>query len=383
MTNDRAKGRTDHCSLPTAPWAGYNPGCMGAIHQLVAGFNRGDAISNEARVLRGILRGWGFMSEIFCDPRCIHPDLRREAQPMGGLPGLVGAGDVVLLHLSVGADANDLFERLPSRKAILYHNMTPEGYFRLLQPATAALLRRGLEQMRHMAGVAEVNLAVSRYNAEELERAGYRDVGVLPIVMDFGQLSAPPDPTVLRAYDDARTTVLFVGRCAPNKAIEDLVRLFACYQRHLRPDSRLIHVGSFTGMEAYYGTVRILARNLRLHDVQFMGSVTDAELRAFYRVADLFLCASEHEGFCIPLLEAMAFDVPVLAYAAAAVPETMDGAGVLFREKEPGPVAEMMHRLTTDTALRDAVIAGQRRRMERYRALDLAGALREALAPVL
>jgi glycosyltransferase involved in cell wall biosynthesis len=356
---------------------------MTAVHQLVAGFNRGDAISNEARVLRGVLHGWGYVSEIFCDPRCIHPDLRREAQPMGVLPGLVGAGDVVLLHLSVGADANDLFARLPCRKAILYHNMTPERYFRLLQPATAALLRRGREQMRQLAGVADVNLAVSRYNAAELEQAGYGDVGVLPIVMDFEQLAAPPDPTVLRAYDDARKTVLFVGRCAPNKAIEDLVRLFACYQRHLRPDSRLIHVGSFTGMEAYYGTVRILARNLRLHDVQFMGSVTDAELRAFYRVADLFLCPSEHEGFCIPLLEGMAFDVPVLAYAAAAVPETMDGAGVLFREKAAGPVAEMMDRLTTDAALRDAVIAGQRRRMERYRALDLAAAFREALGPVL
>ena len=355
---------------------------MVGIHQLVAGFNRGDAISNEARELRGILRSWGVASEIFCDPRCIHPDLRGEAEPMGGLPARVGVGDAVLLHLSVGADANDLFARLRCRKAILYHNMTPERYFRMLQPGTAALLRRGREQMRELAGVAEVNLAVSRYNADELVEAGYRDVRVLPIVMDFDRLAQPPDPTVMRAYGDGLANVVFVGRCAPNKAIHDLVRIFGCFQRHLRPDSRLIHVGSFTGMEAYYGTVRILARNLGLQHVHFMGSVTDAELRAFYRVADLFLCASEHEGFCIPLLESMAFDVPVLAYAAAAVPETLDGAGVLYRRKDPEPVAEMMHRLTCDRDFRAAVQAAQRRRIQRYRALDLPAALGEALAPV-
>jgi glycosyltransferase involved in cell wall biosynthesis len=356
---------------------------MSAIHQLAAGINRGDAISNEALVLRKHFRSWGYDGDVFCEPNCVHPDLRPETVSAGALFQRIHPEDVVLLHLSMGSDVNDLFARLPCRKVIRYHNVTPAEYFRTLQPRTADLLARGRAQMRQLAGLAEVNLAVSRYNAAELQAAGYADVQVVPIALDFDHLTGPPDRKTLKAYDDAMTNILFVGRCAPNKAIEDLVRLFGCYQRNLHPNSRLMHVGSFVGMEPYYGIVRIEARNLGLSQVHFMGAVPQSQLISFYRTADLFLSASEHEGFCIPLLESMQFDVPVLAYAAGAVPETLDGAGVLFHRKDPEPVAEMMGRLVSDPDLRAAVIERQRVRLARFKRIDVPAQLRRCLEPVL
>lgn len=354
---------------------------MTAIHQFVAGFSTGDAISNEARVLREMFRGWGHPSEIFSDPLCIHPALRKAAASVNTCA--VEPHDLVLLHLSIGSPVNDVFKRLDCRKVILYHNITPHTYFSLLLPQAAELLKWGRIQLRTLAGSADVNLAVSGFNATELEAAGYADVRVLPIVLDFHHLDVPADPTILGAYGDDAVNVIFVGRCAPNKCIDDLVRAFGCFQRNVEPNSRLIHAGGFNGLEAYLGLVRIQARNLGLRDVHFLGAVTPHQLVACYRVGSVFLCMSDHEGFCIPLLESMYFDVPIMAYAAGAVPETLDGAGVLFTEKRHEWTAEMMGRLVRDTGFRDSILAGQRDRLQRYRDQDLEAMLRGYLAPLL
>jgi len=177
--------------------------------------------------------------------------------------------------------------------------------------------------------------------------------------------------------------VLFVGRCAPNKKIEDALRTFYHFQKTVEPASRFIHVGSFAGTERYYAYLLAQAKNLQLDAVHFLGPATQSQLNACYRCARVFLCMSEHEGFCIPLLESMACGVPVLAYAAAAVPETLDGAGILFREKNHPLLAELLGRVAQAGALRDAVLRGQAERLARYRRRDLAAELREHLAPLL
>lgn len=356
---------------------------MPAIHQFVAGFSNGDAISNEALVLREVFRSWGFASEIYSEAKRILPELRKEAHEVGTyLPGSK-ADDVVLLHLSIGSEVNRIFPDLPCRKAILYHNVTPSHYFDLINPHTARNLAVGREQIRALAGAAEVNMADSRFNASELEEAGYDRVDVLPLVIDFAALATARDPAVWRRFNDGRTNICFVGRCVPNKRIEDVLLAFHAYCRHVNPNSRLIHVGSFAGTERYYYLLVAQAREMDLHDVEFLGSIPQPWLNAVYACADLFLCMSEHEGFCIPVLESMAADLPVLAYAAGAVPETMDGSGVLVHEKDYPAIAEMMGQLTADSPLRKAVLAGQCRRIARYRARDLAGELRSLLSPLL
>lgn len=356
---------------------------MRAIHQIVAGYANGDAISNEARTMRALFRAWGYESQIYCERRRILPELRGEARDLEAGRGDFRPQDIVLLHLSIGSDVNDVFPALPGRKAILYHNITPPEYFRGVQEQTASLLDRGRRQAQALAGAAEIVMADSRFNAEEIAALGHADPQVLPLVLDFSMLRAKPDRRILRQYRDGLVNVLFVGRCAPNKKIEDLLNAFYYFQRYVQPASRLIHVGSHAGMEQYHALLLTRSRELQLKNVEFAGSVRQDELNAYYEVAKAFLCLSDHEGFCIPLLEAMTHAVPVVAYAAGAVPETLDGAGVLVREKNYDLIAETLGRVTEDEPLRAAILAGQRERLARYEKQDLAADLKRLLAPLL
>lgn len=355
---------------------------MSAIHQLVAGFAKGDAISNEALVLRDIFRGWGVESDIFCETRLILPELRREARDLASLPAALQPDDVALLHLSIGSQANEVFRQLACRKALLYHNVTPPDYFRGIQEQIAHQLALGREQVRALAGVAEVNLADSVFNAAELEAFGYHSAAVFPLFLDYQRLRAAPDRAVLAKYDDGLTNILFVGRGAPNKCPVDILSAFYYFQNYVEPKSRLILAGSYTGLEFYQGLLISRIHELQLANVELTGSIPLAQLNACYQSAHVFLSMSEHEGFCIPLLEAMVRDVPVLAFAAGAVSETLAGAGVLFREKRFDLVAEVLGRLAHDERLRAAVRAGQRARLARYEQRDLAAELRAHLAPL-
>ncbi len=356
---------------------------MPAIHQLVAGFSSGDAISNEARTLRALFRSWGYSSEIYAEARRILPELRGEVRDLRLAPAEIATEDVVLLHLSIGSDANDIFPALRGRKAILYHNITPAEYFRGIQEQIARTLARGREQAARLADVAEVVLADSAYNAAELAVWGYRDVRVFPLALDFDFIGTPPDRATLRKYGDGRTNVLFVGRGAPNKRIEDVIAVFYYLQRYVDPNARFIHAGSYAGTERYQALLYTHLRDLRARDAELLGAVPQAVLSALYRTATVFLCMSEHEGFCIPLIEAMTHDTPVIAYAAAAVPETLGGAGVLVREKRFDRIAELIGELKRDSALREAVLRRQRERLARFRARNVESELRAHLAPLL
>jgi len=354
-----------------------------SLHQIVAGYSKGDAISNEALTIRATARARGLASEIYCETARTLPELRGDVRDLSRAAADLGPDDAVLLHLSIGSPANGLFPSLRARKAILYHNITPPEWYEGVREATARLLAHGREQARALAGSATVTLADSAYNAAELEAMGHRDVGVFPLALDFSHIRTAPDRGVLREFNDGRLNVLFVGRGVPNKRIEDLVGAFYYLRRYIDPAARLIHIGSYAGCERYLSLLRSRVREWKLEDVLFPGSVPQPQLAAYYRCATVFLCMSEHEGFCVPIVEAMAHDVPVLAYAAAAVPETLGGAGVLFREKRFDLVAEAVARVARDDKLRAALLARQRRRLADFESRDLGAELWRKLAPVL
>ncbi|MBU4198946.1 MAG: glycosyltransferase [Verrucomicrobia bacterium] len=356
---------------------------MKAIHQLVAGFASGDAISNEARVLRALFRSWGYESEIFSEPRCISPVLRQDAHDIAQLAAAARTDDLALLHLSIGSVVNDLFAALPCRRTMIYHNMTPATYFQGINESISRDLVQGRKQARALAGAASVVMADSHYNADELAALGYGAVQVLPLLLDFSRIRARPDRGILRTFNDGKANILFVGRCVPNKRIEDILSAFHYFQKCVEPDSRLILVGSHAGLEKYHMLLKAMAHDLGLRNVQFTGSVSQEVLSACYEAADLFLCMSEHEGFCIPLIESMTYDVPILAYAAAAVPETLGGAGVLFQEKRWDLISEMMGHLHRNPDLRKAVLVKQRQRLAGYESLNLEDELRNCLASLL
>ncbi|MEM7391178.1 MAG: glycosyltransferase, partial [Verrucomicrobiota bacterium] len=263
---------------------------MKAIHQFVAGFTEGDAISNEARVMRDLFTSWGYASRIFCEARRIPSELAKEAEDTSVCVKSVGPDDVVLLHLSIGSPVNDVFTQLSCRKAILYHNVTPPDFFKGIQEQTRNNLRRGREQVAQLAGAADVNMADSAYNAGEIEELGYKDVKVLPLVLKLDRLTESSCGKTLRKYDDGKTNILFVGRCAPNKRLEDLVSAFYYYQNYVDTESRFIHVGSFAGTERYKAVLQTHARDLRLNDFNFVGSARQPVLNACYRSAHVFLC---------------------------------------------------------------------------------------------
>jgi glycosyltransferase involved in cell wall biosynthesis len=355
-----------------------------AIHQLVAGHTNADAISNEAREYRRVFRSWGCRSDIFSDTRRILPELRKQTFNFNDLGGHITPRDTVVLHLSIGSPVNEYFRSLNCRKVIRYHNVTPGNYFELINRNTAINLANGRKQVASLAGSASLSLAVSEFNARELENAGYENVRVLPILLDMDQVTITPDRRIIKKFGDDICNILFVGRCAPNKRIEDLIEAMAYLRKASDLPVRLVHVGSFAGTERYYHLLLSLRRDLNLdREVHFAGSVNQKELSAFYRSASVFLCMSEHEGFCIPLLESMAHKVPVVAYSAGAVPETLGGAGVLVKEKNYPLIAETVNEILVNRSLRESIVNKQNERLSRYLARDLSEELKSHLDPLL
>lgn len=309
--------------------------------------------------------------------------MARLARPLWEYEQVSSASTVCLFHFSIGSAASRLIHRAPDRLVCIYHNITPAEWFLGFHPHLAGLCHHGRRELAAFGPRAELGLADSEFNRRELERAGFRATAVLPIVHDLAALADASSAVSRRMWDDGRVNVLFVGRIIPNKRIDDLIRVFALYQRHLQPRSRLLLVGDYRGHEHYFDRLQQMARALRVEEVVFTGHVDDDDLRACYRAAHLFLCLSEHEGYCVPLVEAMAFGLPVVAYDAGAVAETLRGAGVLLREKPPELVAEVVHAVLARPELRRAVLAGQQKVMDELRRTDFQALLLDRLAPVL
>ena len=262
-----------------------------------------------------------------------------------------------LFHFSIGSASGRLVHHAPDRLVTIYHNITPARFFLGFHHHLMGLCYHGRRELEAFAPRSELGLGDSEYNRRELEAAGFARSGVLPIVLDVSKYSRRSSPGVERLYGDGRTNLLFVGRIIPNKKVDDLIRVFAVYKRWLDRSSRLLLVGDTRGHERYYDRLREMVRELRLDDVVFTGHVDDDDLIAYYRVSHLFLCLSEHEGFCVPLQEAMHFGLPVVAYDAGAVRETLHGGGVLLAEKRPEVVAELVRRILTDSTLRERILS--------------------------
>jgi len=250
---------------------------------------------------------------------------------------------------------------------MIYHNITPPEYFRGINDGTYFLTREGRAALKRAGKNIDLVLAVSPFNQRELIEAGFAQAKVLPLLIDFEQFDQPADDNTVVAYNDGKKNLLFVGRILPNKKQEDIIRVFYYYKRFLNPESRLFLVGTPDHAPAYQSILEELVEKLELDDVVFAGSVSQPLLQSYFKTADLFLCMSEHEGFCVPLLEAMYKDLPVLAYASSAVVETLSGASVLVREKQYLKIAALIDVIMNDTDIRQSIITGQQRRLRQFR----------------
>ncbi len=334
-------------------------------HQLLPVLEPEDAIGNYALALRGFLREMGLKSRIFVfagntsHPGEVFPftDHRRRRSP----------DNLLIFHTAIGSPLAGYFAGCPDRKILVHHNVTPARFFVPWDREVAYLAHLARAQLKLMAPLAAAAVADSPYNRRELLELGSVDPEVIPLIFDWDRLDGPVDPGVMERYRDGRTNILFVGRLAPNKKQEDLIRFFACYQKHYDPAARLILVGEDERFPVYRRALEKMVRDLDLQKVIFTGKVSLPRLRAYYRTASLFLCLSEHEGLGVPLVESLFFRVPVIALAAAAVPSTLAGSGVLVRKKDPLRLAALARRILADPGLREEILKGQDSRLEYFR----------------
>jgi glycosyltransferase involved in cell wall biosynthesis len=274
---------------------------------------------------------------------------------------------------------------LPGARVLCYHNVTPPEFFAAYDPGLTRLTVEGRRELGTLVGRVDLALGVSEFNREELDAAGFSPTGVLPLYVNTSRLTSAPNAPALEALlQDGLVNILFVGRIAPNKKIEDHIRLAEQYKRYVDVYYRFIFVGKTDAVPRYFAAVQALIKEYRMLPERFWfpGPASDRDLSAYYRNAHAYVSLSEHEGFCAPLVEAMATDVPVLAYGAAAVPETLGGAGVVFNPKDLEYAAELLGGLVYDHELRRRILDGQRSRLREFAPDRLEAKMMQALAPV-
>ncbi len=335
------------------------------VNQWVPAAHKGDAIGDSARRVRGLLRSMGHESDIFA--LTIDDELRHDVLPFADSASK--RGDVTIFHFALPSPMSQAFTTLPHGRVLQYHNVTPAHFFAPYAPPLFRLASIARQELASLAPASDLALGDSEYNRQELEALGFGRTGVLPIAVDTERLTgAPPHPVLDEILDDGLVNFLFVGRIAPNKKIEDHIRLAEQYKRYVDAYYRFIFVGRYDVVPQYYATIRALLSEYKMLEDRFIftGPVPDVELAAYYRAASVYVSLSEHEGFCVPLVEAMAMDVPVLAYSAAAVPDTLGGAGLQFAPKDLQFAAEMLVMLAFDESPREEILAGQRRRLQAF-----------------
>lgn len=332
------------------------------INQWVPAAHKGDAIGDSARRVRALLRDLGHEADVFA--MTIDDDLRDDVLPFDAAEARTG--DVTIFHFALPSAMTEAFRRLSHGRVLQYHNITPAHFFAPFDPDLFRLAALGRQELASLAGHTDLALGDSEYNRRELEQLSFGVTDVMPIAVDFSRIvDAPRRPALEALLSDGLTNFLFVGRLAPNKRIDDHIRLAEHYKRYIDINYRFIFVGRTDVVPRYYAMIRQMVVDYEMLPERFLftGAVPDEDLGTYYRTASVYVSLSEHEGFCVPLLEAMAADVPVLAYGAAAVPDTLGGAGVQFAPKDLEYAAELAGTLAFDNGVRTAVIDGQRRRL--------------------
>jgi glycosyltransferase involved in cell wall biosynthesis len=351
-----------------------------AVHQVLETLEYGDAISNHAIAIRDHLRSSGYLSDILVGH--VGPLVIDEARVFS--PELVASSQGLIYHHSIGTELTDQVVASGLPTLMIYHNITPASFFRRLRPELAKRLDEGRADLGKLSRTFAAVAADSEFNAQELRELGYAEVDVLPIVADFRRFDVEPDFDAVAQVSDGQKTILFVGRYAPNKALHELIEVLACLRR-AGSATRLVLAGRYDGNESYYAELRSKALELGVFEsVIFTGLISDAQLLAYYLSADVFLSLSDHEGFCVPLVEAMAFNIPIIAFGSSAIPETLGNTGLLLTEKtDVNEIAALVRIVLEDEALRRTLVHDQRRRLGEFSSAFTLAKLDELMAKLM
>jgi L-malate glycosyltransferase len=349
---------------------------MTTVHQFVPYLLPRDAVGGHVLEIQRLCHEQGWRSEIFAGEAHAPLEDRAHAHTDYGTKVAAHDDDVLVFHSAIGSPmAQWLVGQNRGVLVVDYHNVTPHSFFAGWNPQLVADTARGRRQLNYLASRAPFAIADSAYNESELIDAGYPRTAVVPILLDLDYLEAAFDDRLLRTLEaskrDGGARWLFVGRIAPNKCQHDIVQAFLAYRRVYDPKARL-HLVSGPSPQSYFDAVEAYVHRLGLSDaVELTGSLPPDKIAAHYRAADVFVCLSEHEGFCVPIIEAWHHRLPIVAFDATAVPETLGDGGLLLHAKDPMRVATAVHRVLTDSGLRDGLVERGTRRLAAY-SLDAA-----------
>ncbi|MDZ4827608.1 MAG: glycosyltransferase [Actinomycetota bacterium] len=341
---------------------------MTAVHQFLPVLEPG-AVGAHALAARTVFRDAGYDSEIFAgEIRASYAgegahDAASYGRRFRALPD-----DRLVYHLAIGSHLAETLAARAERLVVDYHNLTPLRYFDGWAPVAAGGVAWGRRQLSTLAARAALGIGDSYYNEVELIEANYARTTVVPILVPPAAFDVEPDTVTLarvRSYG-AGAVWLFVGRLAPNKAQHDIVKAFSVYRKVHDPDARLVLVGGSSSDSYELALERFVERLGLTTAVELAGAVTPAALAAFYEAADVFVVCSDHEGFCVPLLEAWHHRVPIVAFAATAIPETLGDAGLLLDVKDPYTVAGAVDRVLRDDVVRHALVEAGLRRLHEF-----------------
>jgi L-malate glycosyltransferase len=355
-----------------------------AVHQFVPALIPRDATGSHTLLLRQALRDAGWRSEIYAE--ATHDELLAESIRVEEYPDQAAADDVLIYQFSTSSVVAELLAERPESLVIDYHNVTYPELYGEWDPASAKRSADALGQLARLAPRAALGLADSEFNRADLVAAGCRETAVVPVLVDLDRLVAPPDRRVsaqlAAAKTDGGSDWLFVGRLVPSKAQHDLVKALWAHRRLYDPRARLHLVGP-TPSARYLGSLRSFVADLGLKDaVRITGEVSDAALAAHFLHADVYVSLSVHEGFGVPLLEAMRASVPVVALSAGAVPDTAGTAALLLDRVEPVLVAAAVERLLGDEGLRSRLVEAGHRQVDRHTLAGSGARAVEAIAAV-
>ena len=339
-----------------------------SVHQFLPALHDGDAIGFEALSLKRFFLSQGIESKIYA--YTVDPSLASEAEP---LTSYRDREDVKIYHFAIPSPLTDFFLTAKGKKVLIHHNITPSHFFTRFRKDLFRIGHYGRKELKYLKTVTALAVGDSEYNRRELEEAGFLKTAVFPLMVDYSRyVSREPVAVLKELFRDGRFNLLTVGRVVANKRVEDVIKIFFYYKKFIDNDARLFVVGNCRSDVKYYHALLDYVNFFFLSskDVIFTGHLPEEELQSYYGLADLFITMSEHEGFCLPLVESMIYDLPIVAYDSTAISGTLGGAGMRVKTKDPARVGELLSLLRRDDSLRKRLIQGQQTRVKEIQNLS-------------
>ncbi len=353
-----------------------------AIHQFTSFAKRGDAVYDHAEQLRKVFLSWGCGSNIYVlDPDSAQYDgvayyKRYKPKP----------DDILLYHFGIGSVLTNFLISQPGKKFLVYHNMTPEEYLLGVDNQTYLHIRKGRKELDRLKSEVEGVFAASEYSANDLKKDhGYENIMILPILKDFSAYEGKKlNPDSVKKWKSDKKTIFFIGRITSHKRQDELIKTLYAYTRLYGHDVRLVMPGSWKNSETYKDYLIGLVDKLGLNDsVEIPGFIDDDDFHTLFKTADVYLSLSEHEGFGVPILEAMWFGVPVIASGVCSIPELMGEAGIKLNGKNSVITATVLRELFENGGMKQKIIERQKERLKNFSVLAISEVLQRGLGPYL